>query len=205
VIAGGQMWFMDNGDHDYVTTMRGAGVAPGPVHLIRMSLTDPGDVERVEVCGRPRGAVTDPPLYDEQRRIAVAYDSANGVVGAFRFGERLEPLWQRELSHSAHMIFFADTGELVLHDFRTAALHRSRLGRELGRRFTAPMHSPRLRSLIARGSRDEVVVVDIETGIERGRAAVPSLMQSVVFPSPGFGRDIYWCTFTTLARVEVAS
>jgi hypothetical protein len=49
-----------------------------------------------------------------------------------------------------------------------------------------------------------VVVVDIETGAERGRAAVPSLMQSVVFPAPGFGRDLYWCTMTTLARVAVA-
>ena len=30
VIAGGQLWFIDNGAHDFVTTMRGAGVAPGP-------------------------------------------------------------------------------------------------------------------------------------------------------------------------------
>src|SRR5205085_1381743 len=80
VIAGGHLWFMDNGAHDFVTTMRGAGVAPGPVHLIRASLADCEDRESVEVCGAARGAVTDPPLYDERRRIAIGYDSANGVI-----------------------------------------------------------------------------------------------------------------------------
>ncbi len=97
---------MDNGAHDFVTTMQGAGVAPGPVHLIRMSLTDPQDIERVEVCGAGRGAVTDPPFYDAQRGIAVAYDSANGIVQAFRFDGRLTPLWRRELGHAAHMISY---------------------------------------------------------------------------------------------------
>jgi hypothetical protein len=204
VVAGGQLWFMDNGAHDFVTTMRGAGVAPGPVRLFRYSLTDPDDRESVEVCGAPRGAVTDPPLYDEARRIAVAYDSANGVVQAFRFaGGALRPLWRRDLSHSAHMILFPDTGELVLHDFRGPALMRTRAGRALGRLTTPLIQSAAARRVAGVGSRDEVVVVDVETGAERGRAAVPSLMQSVVFPAPGFDRDLYWCTFTTLARVAV--
>jgi hypothetical protein len=203
VIAGGHLWFMDNGAHDYVTTMQGAGIAPGPVHLIRMSLSDAADVERVEVCGAAHGAVTDPPLYDAGRRIAVAYDSANGIVSAFRFGERLEPLWRRELAHAAHMIFYPDTGELVLHDFHGPAISRTRAGRAMARRATAVMRRPALRALATRASRDEVLVVDIETGAELGRAAVPSLMQSVVFPAPGFGRDLYWCTMTTLARVAV--
>ncbi len=203
VIGGGQLWFLDNGAHDFVTTMRGAGVAPGPVHLHRYSLADPSDHERVEVCGLTRGAVTDPPLYDEQRRIAVAYDSANGVVQAFRFDGGLEPLWRRELNHSAHMIHFAGSGELVLHDFKGPAFHRSKLGRALGRRYTAPIRHSRLGRLAAPGSRDEVVVVDIETGEEHARAPVPTLMQSVVFPAPGFDRDLYWVTITTVARVAV--
>ncbi|MGH7804875.1 MAG: hypothetical protein ACREQJ_11045, partial [Candidatus Binatia bacterium] len=33
VLAGGHAWFMDNGDHDYVTAMLGAGRAPGAIHL----------------------------------------------------------------------------------------------------------------------------------------------------------------------------
>ena len=203
VVAGGQLWFLDNGAHDFVTTMQGAGVAPGPVRLHRFALDGNGDHEAVEVCGLPRGAVTDPPLYDPERRIAIAYDSANGVVQAFRFGDLLTPLWRRELAHAAHMIFYPESGELVLHDYRGPAFARTRAGRAGGRRLTAVMRNERLRRLATRMSRDEVVVVDIETGAERGRAAVPSLMQSVVFPAPGFGRDLYWCTMTTLARVAV--
>jgi predicted amino acid-binding ACT domain protein len=79
VIAGGQLWFLDNGAHDYVTTMLGAGVATGPVHLIRISLSDPADRESVPICGMPRGAVTNPPVYDPERRIAVEW--AKGADG----------------------------------------------------------------------------------------------------------------------------
>lgn len=203
VIAGGQLWFLDNGAHDFVTTMRGAGVAPGPVHLIRMSLTDPDDRECVEVCGARRGAVTDPPLYDAERRIAIAYDSANGVVQAFSFDGQLTPLWQRDLSHSAHMIVYPETGELVLHDFHGPAVARTRMGRVVMRRTAALIRHARVRALATRTGRDEVVVLDIETGAELGRTPVPTLMQSVVFPAPGFDRDLYWLTFTTLARVAV--
>jgi hypothetical protein len=203
VIAGGHLWFLDNGAHDFVTTMRGAGVAPGPAHLIRMSLSDPADRETVEVCGLPYGAVTDPPLYDAHRRIAIAYDSANGVVQAFSFDGRLAPLWRAELSHAAHMILFPETGELVLHDFRGPALGRTGAGRAVMRRGTAIMRHSALRRAASGLSRDEVVVLDIETGVELGRAPVPTLMQSVVFPAPGFDRDIYWATMSTIARLEV--
>lgn len=203
VIAGGQLWFLDNGAHDYATTMRGAGRARGPVRLIRASLLDAGEHELVEVCGAPRGTVTDPPLYDSGRRIAVAYDSGNGIVQAFRFGSRLEPLWRRELAHAAHMIHFPDTGELVLHDYRGPAFARTRLARSAARWLPNPARSRRLRRALARSSGDEVVVVDIETGAERARARVPTMFQSVLFPAPGFGRDLFWCTLSTLARLEV--
>jgi hypothetical protein len=102
------------------------------------------------------------------------------------------------------MILHPGTGELVLHDFHGPAIWRTRVGRAVSRRATAIMRRAALRRPATRFSRDEVVVVDIETGAERGRAAVPTLMQSVVFPAPGFGRDIYWCTMTTLARIAVA-
>jgi hypothetical protein len=66
------------------------------------------------------------------------------------------------------------------------------------------LRSSAVRRLGARTSREDVVVVDIETGVERARAAVPTAMQSVVFPAPGFGRDLYWVTMSTIARVAVA-
>ncbi len=203
VIAGGQLWFLDNGAHDYTTTMRHAGRASGPVRLHRISLEDASDREIVDVCGMPRGAVTDPPLYDAGRRIAIGYDSANGIVSAFRFGDRLEPLWRRELQHAAHMIEFPETGELVLHDFSGPAIAASGPARAIARRWSGPARSALVRRALARGSGDDVVIVDIETGAERARGRVPSMFQSVLFPAPGFARDLYWCTFSTLARLEV--
>jgi hypothetical protein len=206
VLAGGQLWFLDNGAHDYTTTMLGAGRADGPVHLIRVSLDDASDKESVEVSGMPRGTVTNPPLYDEHRRIAVGYDSGNGVVQAFHFGEdgRLRPLWRRELNHAAHMILYPDTGEVVLGDYHGPRVARSALFRGLARRSSRPAGITRVRRALAQTSGDDVVVVDVETGEERARARVPSMFQSVLFPSAGFGRDLYWCTFSTIARLEVA-
>jgi hypothetical protein len=204
VISGGHVWFLDNGAHDYTTTMLGAGRSRGPVRLIRVSQHDAADHELVEVCGEPRGTVTDPPLYDPTRRIAVAYDSGNGIVRAFRYGAgRLEPLWRRSLAHAGHMIQFPETGELVLHDFRGPAVARSRVARLSARRSSAPARWERARRALATRSADDVLVIDIETGNERARASIPSMFQSVLFPAPGFGRDLYWCTFSTIAHLEV--
>lgn len=205
VIAGGHLWFMDNGEHRYSSTMLGAGVASGPVHLIRISLSDPNDREQVAVAHAARGAVTDPPLYDPERRIALGYDSANAVLAAFRFSDRLERLWSRPLAHAAHMIRYPDTGEVVVHDWSGPRLARSRAARALGDRAGWIPYSPRLRALADRSAHDDVVVLDIETGAERARARVPTMFQSVLFPAPGWERDLYWCTFSTLARLEVVA
>ena len=204
VIAGGQLWALDNGAHDYATTMRAAARCAGPVRLVRVSLRDADDWEAVEVCGLARGAVSNPPLYDVERRIAIAYDSANGIVGAFRFGDALTPLWRRRLAHAGHMIQFPSTGQVILHDFRAPAVTASRGARAIGRRWAGPARSRMVRRAAARVCHDDVVVVDIETGAECARAPVPSMFQSVLFPAPGFARDLYWCTFSTLARLEVA-
>jgi hypothetical protein len=203
VLSGGQVWFMDNGAHDYATTMRGAGVSPGPVRLIRVSAADSTDVEFVEVSGLGRGTVTDPPLYDPVRRIAIGYDSGNGVVQAFRFDDALSGLWRAELDHAAHMVFFPATGELVLHHFRCPRYARTAAARRVGRVASGLIQSDSVRRALSRRSDDEVVVLDIETGAERARCPVPSMFQSVLFPAPGFERDLYWCTFSTLARVKV--
>jgi hypothetical protein len=102
------------------------------------------------------------------------------------------------------MILDPATGELVLGDFHGPAVNRTQAARAVGRRTSAVMRRAALRRLATRGSREDVVVVDIESGAERGRAPVPTLLQSVVFPAPGFGRDLYWCSMTTLARIAVA-
>jgi hypothetical protein len=116
VVAGGHVWFMDNGEHRYAGTMRGAGVAAGPVHLVRVAEDDPADHELVEVSGLPAGAVTNPPLYVPEAGIAVAYDSANAVLAGFAFDGRLTPLWRRSLATAGHLVHFPSGDQVMAYD-----------------------------------------------------------------------------------------
>lgn len=168
VIAGGHVWFLDNGEHRYQGTMVGRGVAPGPVHLVRVAIDDADDHELIEVSGRAAGAVTNPPLYDPEARIAVGYDSANGVLAAFDFDGRLTPRWQVDLNTAGHLVWFPEDSTLM-------AYHHDDTG-------------------------EAVVLLDLATGDERARAATGSPVQSVVFPAAGDG-VIYYCSFTTVARI----
>jgi hypothetical protein len=174
VIAGGHAWFLDNGANTFARSFRGGGTASGPIHLVRVSLGDARDWELFAPFGLPHGTVANPPAYDPARRIAVAYDSGNERLAAFRFDGpgRFERLWAHAFGASNHFLLYPDTGEIVVNDFQEEA-------------------------------GEHVVVLDLVSGAERGRVAIESPVQSVVFQAPGFGRDLYTCTFTTLARVTV--
>ena len=176
VLAGQHAWFMDNGAHRYRHRMIGAGVSRTANRLIRVSLVDAADHQALEVSGLPGGSITNPPVVDVQRGIVVSYDSANAVLQAWRFDadlRTLTPLWRKApFGCASHMILYADTGELVINDYRRHG--------------------------------EEVVVLDIGSGFERGRVRSGGLMQGVVFPSPGWGRDFYWSSMGRLARVCVA-
>lgn len=174
VLDGAQAWFMDNGRHRYRTSMIGRGVVPTPNRLVRVSLADSADHEVVDISGIAGGSVTNPPLVDPVRKIVVGFDSANRVLAAWRFGERLNPLWRKDrIGAASHMLLDPGSGQIVINDY-----------------------TPR--------SGEAVVVLDIRTGAERARAKVGGLMQGVVFPSIGWDHDIYWCSMTKLARVSIA-
>ncbi len=173
VIAGGHVWFMDNGDNVFNRSFAAGGVASGPLHLVRVSSHDCRDWELFTPFALPHGTIVNPPLVDPTRRVVVAYDSGNARLAGFRFhgSGQFERLWEQPFGAANHFLLCADTGEIAVNDFRDETEH--------------------------------VVVLDIETGHERGRVAIGSPVQSVLFQSPGFGRDLYVCTFTTLARVFV--
>ncbi len=101
------------------------------------------------------------------RDVLVAFDSQNAKVGAWRYEGpgRLDPLWQRDLRSTVQMMLYADTGELVLEDARA---------------FGGDSDTP--------GS---VVMVDVETGAEKGRTLHGAQMLGGMFLCPGFGRDFY--------------
>ncbi len=176
VLDAGAAWFLDDGEGSerFVGTLRGQGTATAPLHLVRVAL-DTGAVTLTEICGLPGGLIANPPAVDPERGIVVGYDTGNGVLAAFRFDERghTEPLWSRRQDHGAHMVRYPDTGELVTFDHD---------------------HDR---------SAEQVVVLDIGSGRELARADTGSPVQSVVFSAPGFGRDLYLCSLTTVSHISI--
>lgn len=177
VIDAGAAWFLDNGagSERYAGSFRGIGTNTAPLHLVRVGLVD-GAVSLTEICGLPGGLIANPPAIDPDRRIAVGYDSGNGVVAAFRFDDlgATTPLWRRDLDQAAHPLRFPDTGELVVFDHDAAR------------------------------NAEQLVVLDIETGDELARVDTGSPVQSVLFAAAGSDRDLYVCSFTTVSRITVA-
>lgn len=170
VIAAGNAWFLDNGANLFQRSFKGLGASTGPLHLVRVSLTDSMDAELFTPFGAPRGTVVNPPLVDASRDIVVAYDSGNALIAGFRYaGPRdFQRLWEHDFNCGNHFLLFADTGEIVVNDFDDETEH--------------------------------VVVLNIETGEELGRVATGSALFSAVFQSPGWERDVYTCSFATLSR-----
>lgn len=117
VIAAGAVWWMDNGDHTFTDglTMLGNGVSVGPTRLWKALLAG-GPPMSVETSGLAAGAVTNPPLIDAERGLAVAFDSANGVLAAFDIGD-LALRWRTDVNTAQHLWFFADTGEIIANDY----------------------------------------------------------------------------------------
>ncbi|MFZ4373408.1 MAG: hypothetical protein ACOYO2_09250 [Mycobacterium sp.] len=175
VLGLGNAWFMDNGKHRYLRSMIGRGVSDTVNRLIRVNLSDSKDFDAVEVSGIPGGTITNPPLVDESRRIVVGYDSANRVLHAW--------LWDPDGSGL--------TGLWRKEEFG-AASHM----------ICLPATGEIVTNDFGRGG-EHVVVLDIETGTEKGRARIGGFTQGVVFPSPGWSRDIYWSAMTRFGRVHI--
>lgn len=99
------------------------------------------------------------------------------MLTAFDIGDNglLTVRWSQERNHASYLLLFPDTGELLTGDYD-------------------PIRNA-----------EQAVVLDITTGAERARADTGSTVQSVLFPAPGFGRDFYACSFTTVSHLSVIS
>jgi hypothetical protein len=178
---GGSAWFLDNGagTEHFGGSFVGRTSSSAPLHLVRAPWPASGvDAELYEVCGEPGGIVANPPIVADRghRTIAVGYDSGHGRMTAWELRDgRMTTAWTRSQNHAAHSVLFRDSGELVTFDFD-----------------------------MSRGM-EQCVVLDIDTGDELARVDTNSPIQSVLFPCPGWDRDAYTLTFSTLTRVHVST
>ena len=175
VLALGAAWFLDDGDGStgFDGSFRGKGISSSPLQLIRVDLAD-GSVSTARVCDAAGGLITNPPVVDEQRRIAVGYDSGNGVMAAFDIADDggLSPRWRRDHDHASHLLLLPRSGALVTGDH-----DRERMV-------------------------EQVVVVDIATGAELVRTDTEGPLQSAVFPALGWDATVYWCSLSTVSRLR---
>jgi hypothetical protein len=175
VLDGTHAWFMDNGKHNYLVKMIGSGVNPTPNRLIRVSMKDATDHQILEISGMTGGSITNPPLVDVTRRMVLAYDSANRYLRAWRFDVTTKTM--RPLWEKSP---FGCASHMVLYpDTGELAINDYR---NFG---------------------EEVVLLQIETGAEIARVRSGGVTQGVVFPSAGWGRDLYWSSMGRLARIFV--
>jgi hypothetical protein len=205
VITAEHVLWMDNGRNHTDRTMLGTGESEDPVRLW-WARRDDGSVRSTEISGLPYGTESNPPGWDPEGGIVVAYDAGNAVVRAWRMaGDDLEPLWRRDgLAHAGHLILYPDTRELVVQDWRDLEAMRGPRVRpvvDAVSRLLARSAAARRASL--RTGSDQLVVLDLDSGEEKGRVDVPSPSQGFLFPAPGFGRDVYYQSLTTIARIEV--
>ncbi len=205
VITESHVLWMDNGRNDTDATMRDCGSSPDPVRLWWARRDDASKLDSVEISGLPYGTESNPPAWDPVGGVVIAYDAGNAVLCAWRLvGDQMEPLWRRDnFAHAGHLILYPDTRELVVQDFRQPQFLRQPLLRRLLR---APMQLLAQSSLARRSmafGNDQLVVLDLDSGVDKARVDVPSPCQGFLFPAPGFGRDVYYQSFTTIARVAV--
>ena len=175
VLDGTHAWFMDNGKHRYRYKMLGAGVSASANRLLRVSLADASDHAALAISGLAGGSITNPPLVDLARKVVVAYDSANTYLRAWRFDRE-----SCSMMPLWEKTAFGCASHMILY--------------------------PETGELVVNDYRqagEEVVVLNIEDGAERGRVRSGGMMQGVVFPSVGWGRDFYWSSMGRLARIFV--
>lgn len=210
VLTDDHVLWMDNGRNHTDRTMLGAGLDRGPVRLWLARHDGHGaraGARCTEVSGLPFGTQSNPPAWDPAGRIVVGYDAGNAVLRAWRVkGDHLEALWRRDgFAHAGHLIVFPDTRELVAQDFRDRVpwLRRPPIRRALRPVLPVLTRSAAARRLSLRAGNDQLVVLDLDTGVDKGRVDVPSPSQAYLFPAPGFGRDVFYQSLTTVARVAV--
>ena len=146
-----------------------------PVRVFRVNMNDASDMEILVPFGLQGGGIVAPPLYDQDRKILVAHDLMNRKVGAWRHD--------------------GDDGfkKLWIHDYLNT--NQMTLYADTGELLVDDCKTM---------GRWDAVVVDVETGEEKGRVDTGCVASGGMWYTPGFGRDFYTSTgLGGIARIYV--
>lgn len=201
-VVDGRVWLMDNGDIPGVVRRVADGTRdsanhspdappPGastvlfeqpdwtdPLRATGVATADADEIVQFPATELPAGWVIAPPLVHDG--VVVVWDTGNTGVAAFdlRSDGPPEMLWFQPFRTSMQPLLFPESGELVMNDFRL-----------LAENVTS----------------DDLVVLDFRTGQMKARVPTGSTRMNGMFLSPGWDRDVYYCSFGTVARVQARS
>lgn len=113
----------------------------------------------------------------------MVWDTGNTGIAAFDLSQGLssgagEMRWFQPFRTSMHPMLYPDTQELVVNDFRL---------------------------LDDDATSDDLVVLDLRTGQMKARVETGSKRMSGMFLCPGWDRDLYYCSYGTVARIRAES
>jgi hypothetical protein len=167
------VWFMDMGDTPPLETIMRAypvGTKPlafskpcsAPVRVHRVSTTDSSSTDVLTPFDLPNGGHNASPLYVQDKKILLTFDTNNRKTGAWRFNGPgdFEELWVHDIGNSNQVFYYPDTGEVVLDD-------------------------------VLEDNNVDTVLIDIETGEEKGRVNTGARTAAGMAFYPGLGRDLY--------------
>lgn len=193
-VVDGRVWLMDNGnipgvEHRFSQTppIRSgppAGptsqrpIKPGweqPIRATGVATDDVEDVTRLIATEHPGGWAIAPPLVHDG--VVVAWDTGNTGIAAFDIasGPSPEMLWFQPFRTSMQPMLYPETNELVINDFRL---------------------------LDESEPSDDLVVLDFRTGQMKARVPTGATRMNGMFLCPGWDRDLYYCSFGTIARIR---
>ena len=120
------------------------GLSSSPQKLFRVDIKNDKMLEVVQPFDKQRGSIFSPPAFDPIHKVAIAFDTGNGLLAGLNYSEDLgfKKLWEKPTRISMQMVMYSDTREIAVNDFRTGY--------------------------------DNIVVFDTITGEEKGRVPTES-------------------------------